>query len=469
MTRKTSLATLDKRFFRATGFSLTSLIKAAAILLVVGIGIGWTLLSTGAEHAKTAEVASGESKPLTDEEKFRDVSMIPGYFHEKRPVERLSILNSKIETAEELVSSGGEYTDKSSETLLFLYGTRCRLEESEGIDAEKSYRRLAELRQAAVASGDKKSVATADFLRAIAATSRLTQRTELADFRFAADVILNLDSNNLVNTVETRKLFVDAINLHSTSKDQESTAIYLDLLADKLIGSPESSISDLGLNLKDYPRYYRFHKAGEKIPHSTPEARLKFYEEMFAIVEKNPPLSPNTYRIIIVLLDSLINKSEIQSASDLTKRLAKAASTLRPEIQAKVDQSIKNIESRIAILGETLDLSGSAANGRPLKLPNGKPTTLIFWRPTDANSTDHLVLLADSEWLDPWETNVLVACSSKISERQLKSFGRQLPNFTVLDNETALRLTVDIGIDLVPYHVSLNQEGKVIRLGSGKN
>ena len=137
-----------------------------------------------------------------------------------------------------------------------------------------------------------------------------------------------------------------------------------------------------------------------------------------------------------------------------------------PNIKAQVDQSIENIETRIATLGETLDLSGSTFDEKPLRMPNGKPTTIVFWRPSHEKSKKHIVLLAESEWFDPWESNVLVACPSRLSEKQLKNAGTLLVEFKVLDNETSIRLATDIGIDLLPYQVSLHKDNKVIRLGA---
>jgi hypothetical protein len=81
-------------------------------------------------------------------------------------------------------------------------------------------------------------------------------------------------------------------------------------------------------------------------------------------------------------------------------------------------------------------------------------------------SAQHVFFLAKSEWLDPWSTNVLIACPFELDEDRLKNAGRELSKFTVLDNATSLRLSIDLGIDLVPYQVSLDKDGKVNRLGN---
>ena len=91
------------------------------------------------------------------------------------------------------------------------------------------------------------------------------------------------------------------------------------------------------------------------------------------------------------------------------KRLGKFASEVNPKVKTNVDQSIESIETRIATLGKTIDLSGSTFDGTPLQLPNGKPTTLVFWQPSNVKSVDHLALLAESEWFDPWASNVAVS------------------------------------------------------------
>jgi hypothetical protein len=466
--KKGFLGNLAKRVFQLTGFHLNSLLKFGAVLLVAAVGIGWTLLYTGAEQdSKTS--GGVEPERLTSEQKFTEISIMPGDFSRRLPVERMGILNSKIKYGEELANSEGKYADQASEMLVFLYGSRCILEESEGLDSEKTYRRLAELRQAALAAGNDERVAAADFLRVVAATNRLNHRSGLPDFRFASDAISNLDSSKLDNIAETERLYIDAVKLHNTSSDQDSTAIFLSLLADKLIDSPESAISDLGLNLKDYPKYVRFYEAVDKLPPSTRESKLEFYDELFAEIDNAPPQSAVTYRIILQLLDRLLNKSDLQTAKLLTKRLAKAASVVSPKIKAKVDQSIENIETRIDSIGKTIDLSGSNFEGATLKMPNGKPTTLVFWRPSDVKSAKHIRLLAESEWFDPWESNVLIACPSQLSEEQLKNAGRKLFQFQVLDNATSERLAIEIGIDLVPYQVSFDKDNKVIRLGGATN
>ena len=97
----------------------------------------------------------------------------------------------------------------------------------EELDSEKTYRRLAQIRQAALSAGNESRVATADFLRALAAGKRLTRRSEQADFRFATDAVLNLDSKRLVDLGEAKELYLDAVNLHNSTADQDSTAIFL--------------------------------------------------------------------------------------------------------------------------------------------------------------------------------------------------------------------------------------------------
>lgn len=461
------LGSLPRKVFDLTGFHIFDVLKFGVVLLIAAVGIAWMLLSSGADQdSKNSAEADLAPKQLTSKEKFRDLSMMPGDFRERLAVEKIGILNAKIETGEELANSGGDYADQASEMLLFLYGTRCSLEEAEGLESEKTYRRLAQLRQSALATGNQGGVATADFLRAIAATNRLKRRPEIADFRFASDAIINLDSKNLLNIREARKLYLDAVELHSKSTEKSYTAIFLSLVADKLIGSPENEVANLGRNLKDYPTYIRFYEAVNDLPYSSHEAKVKFYDELFADLNEFPPQSPTTYRVIIKLLDRLVNRSDLKSASTMVERLAKAASMLSPEIKVKFDQSIEKIETRIAALGKTIDISGSAFNETPLQLPNGKPTTIVFWRPSEVESLEHVILLAESEWFDPWASNVLVACPASLGEEDLKAAALRFNQLTVLDNATSRRLADEMGIDLVPYHVSLDKDNKVIRLGT---
>ena len=470
------LARLPEKVFRLTGVHLRTLIKFGVVLLIAIAGIGWVLLNTSAERAertkraeKDFEVAVHQPKQLTNKEKLREASKLPHNFSEKLPVERIDILNAKIEHAEELAQSDDDYRDRAAIQLVFLYAARCEIEELEGLDSENTYRRLAQLRQEALAAGNEERVATVDFSRASAATSRLTVSAERADFRFASDAILSLDSN-LLKFSAAQKLYVDAVNIHGSSTDKDSALIYLSLIAGKLIDSPNSAISDLGLNLIDYPKYVQFLNSIDSQTFATRELKEKLYGELLAEIEKAPPRSPVTYRVIVQLIDRLANKSEAQTASLLIERLSKATSKIDPKIKTKVDQSIKNLEKRISILEKTLDFSGATTfDETPLSLPNGKRSTLVFWQPSDQKTVNHVVLLAESEWFDPWATNVLLACPSTLSDQQLKLAGKKFRQFKVLDNATSRKLAIGIGIDLLPYHVSLDKDNKVIRLNSPKD
>ena len=92
-----------------------------------------------------------------------------------------------------------------------------------------------------------------------------------------------------------------------------------------------------------------------------------------------------------------------------------------------------------------------------------------FWRLGDEESTDYIQLLANSDRFDPWETNVLMASIAPLNEKELGSAEELNGKFTVLDNATSRRMGIDIGIDLVPYQVSLDKDGKVIRLGDPRD
>ena len=394
---------------------------------------------------------------------------LPADFDQKQPVEKIHLLKSKIVAGEELAKSEGPYAERASDQLVLIYGTLCHLQDLEGIDSQDSYARLAELRQQALEAGNGERVALADFLRAFAATNRLYRSTERADFHFATDAVLNIDSKELVNKEQANVLYLDAIKLHDNSSKQGSTAIYLSILGEKLYGSPVRAISNLGLKLKDHVTYNRYYTAIDILPDMTRESKTQFYNEMIAEIDKNPPQSPITYRVIIRLIDRLLSRSDANFASTLAKRLGKAASMMSPEIRARIDQSIKNIERRIATLGKTVDLSGSKFDGSPLRLPNDKPTTLVFWSIGNEESTDYIQLLANSDRFDPWETNVLMASLAPLSEKELGSAEELNGKFTVLDNATSRRMGIDIGIDLVPYQVSLDKDGKVIRLGDPRD
>ena len=364
-------------------------------MLIVLVGIGLTVFYTNAEQAnKVSGIEGVEAKRLTDGEQFVAVSELPNDFPSKIPVEKIDILESKIAIGEKLVSAEGQYVQRAVDQLVFLYGALCYLEESQEVDSKKSYERLDELRQQALAEGDEQRVAITDFLRVSAATIRLKRRTEQADFRFATDAVQNLDSKNFVNAGQVKKLYDDAIGLHDTSSKQDSTAIFLSTLGDKLVDSPDAKISSLGLSLKDHTKYAAYYAAIDKPPYTTRESKLEFLRELFAKIEKAPPQSLKTYQVVFQLLDRLINKADVFFAGTLTKRLREATPMINPAIRTKVDQSIDNIEKRISTLGKTVDLTGSSFGGSPLQLPNDKPTTLVFWRFGDKKSVSytHLTL-----------------------------------------------------------------------------
>ena len=461
---------LPRIVFETTGFPLNALLKLGAILAITVVGIVWTVLYTDAKPVgDVSEVEILESKRLTSEEQFLEVSQFPSDYAEKQSVEKIGIVKSKIKAGEALARSGGHYSERANDQLVLLYGTLCKLQDLEGIDSQKAYGRLAELRQQAFAADNEARVATADFLRAVSATSRLKRRSERTDFRFATDAVLNLRSRNLANVEQIKELYFDAIELHDTSTEQDSTAIFLSILADKLLDSPERAISNLGLSLKDHAKYARYYAAVEDKPYSTGESKIKFFNVLFEEIEKAPPQSPRTYQVIVQLVDRLLNKSDADFAGTLTKRLGKAASMISPKIKADVDLSIKNIETRIAALGKTIDLSGSKSDGSPLQLPNGKPTTLVFWKFGNLESMEHVQSIANSERFDSFETNVLMAGLSSLNEEQFEKAEDIIGRFTILDNATSNRLGLEFGIDLVPYQVSLDKDGKVIRLGESKN
>ena len=461
---------LSRKVFETTGFPISVLLKIVVISVVAIVGISLTVLYTNAEPTgEISEQEAIETKRLTSEERFREVSQLPLGFSAKLPVEKIGILKSKIEAGEALARSGGHYAERATDQLVLIYGTLCKLLDTEGLDSQKAYSRLAEIRQQALAAGNEERVASADFLRALLATSRLKRLNTETDFRFATDAVLNIRSKNLVQTDRVKRIYIEAIDLHDTSSEQASTEIFLSILGDKLVNSPVRAISNLGLNLKDHPKYAQYYAAIDKQPYSTQESKLQFFNELFAKIEKAPPQSPKTYQVVTQLIDRLLNKSDATFAVTLTKRLGKAASMMSPKIKADVDLSINNIETRIASLGRTLDLSGSKSDGSPLKLPNGKPTTIIFWRFGDKESMKHIRMVANSERFDTWETNVLMAGLSPLSEEQFTKAEDIIGRRTILDNATSSRLGTEIGIDLVPYQVSLDKDGKVIRLGKSKN
>jgi len=263
-----------RKVFKTTQIPLGLQLRIGAVLLVAVIGIGLTFLYMEGEPDGGAGV---EAKRLTSEEQFIAVSKLPPDFAEKLPVEKIDILRSKIEAGEELVSSGDQYAEHASDQLVSLYGTLCQVQVLEGLSAFKTYERLAELREEAVAEGNEELAASANYHCAMAATSRLLEHTEQNDFSYAAHAVLRLESKNLVNIEQISDYYRYVIDLHNRSSKQDSTAIFLSVLGDKLIGSPVRDISLLGRNLKDYPRYARFYAAIVTQPYTTRESKLEFF------------------------------------------------------------------------------------------------------------------------------------------------------------------------------------------------
>ncbi len=463
-------ANLPKRVFDLTGFRLGDILKLVAVVLAAVVGIGYIVLyADGEKDGEPSDPNTVISRGPSDEEKLRDISQLPGQFSNLQPVEQLGLLSSKIELGEELANTSDEFKEQAIEQLVPLYGARCNIEESTGMDSEQTYLRIAGLRQEALAAGNSKRVATLDFYRALAATNRLTLRGERADFRFATDAVLSLESKNLTNPSEATKLFAYAIRVQQYSPDPSSAKIFLSILADKMSGSPEPQVSKIGRSLEDYPKYHPFYEAAMELPDSSREARLQLYKDLFALIKDSPPRSAATYKIIVRLLDRLVNRADVNTARILIQRVSEIAENADPEIKVMVDESIENIQKRIASLGSKVDLAGATHDGSPLQLPNGKPTTLVFWRPNVVESSDYVRNLVESNLFDQWNSNVLVVCQSELSKEQLYNAASEVSNFTITDNATSKRLANEFGIDLVPYQISLDKDGVVLRLGAAAN
>jgi len=467
---KKSYERFKRRFRRNTGYSFSQVMKGAALLVIAVVGIGLTVLFTNAEQSdKPSGITGIESKQLSSAEQFLVVTDLPKDFAKRKPVEMISILKSKIETGEELAGSEGHYAQRGTDQLVTIYGTLCYLQESAGIDSSRALTRLVELRQQAVGEGNEARVAVADFYRALSATESLNRRNESGDFRFATEAISALDSKHMVNPKQFSRLCDSAIELHDNSPNQDRTAILLSTLGDKLASSPVSAISSLGLNMKDHAKYARYYVALDELPYTTRESKLEFFREMFTEIEKAPPQSLKTYQVVFQLIDRLVNKSDAFFAGILTKRLREATPMISPTIRTKVNKSINGIETRVALLGKTVDIFGSKFDGSPLQFPNDKPTTLVFWRHGHLESMEYLKSLATSSRFNPWATNVLVACLSKQPVEEFEKLAQEIGKFTVLDYPTSVRLGGQLAIEFVPYEISLDKDGKVLRLGAPKH
>ena len=461
-----SFLTFPERVLELTGFRLGSILAFGAVLLVPVIGIAFAKFYAEAKIDRNSSNTGIVQQEPTDAAKLRNVSQVPANFFKLPPVDQLDLVNSKIEIGEELAKSDNELADQSIEQLVSLYGLRCSLEELEGIAPEQTYRRMAELRQDALAAGNKERAATLNLLRALAATNRLNRSAEQSDFRFASDAILNLDSNDFVDINLAKKLFVNVTNLLENSPDKDSAKVFMSVVSAKLNESPELEISNIGRSLRDYPSYAPYFRAATEPQDLSRESKRKFYNDMFEVIDKSPPHAAATYKMIVQLLDRLVNRTDIEVARLAIERLGKTASNVDPVVKLEVDQSLQNIQTRVAALGSKVDLSGSVFDGSPLQLPNGRKTKLVFWRPNAAESQAYVENLVGSERFDQWESNVLIVTQGNFSEEQLKVAATNLPSFTVVDSATSVRWINQFGIDRLPYHVSLDIEGVVTRLSA---
>ncbi len=460
-------STFKDKIFHTTGMSVGGLVKLVIVLAIAAGGIAFIVLEEGAQKSSPDDrpVTMVDPKRKTSEQKYMEVSLMPADFNKKRPVERIEIVLAKIKSCEELVRGGGQYADRATDQLVNLYGIYCELQDSAGLDAEKSYSRLSQLRQQAAEVGNEQRVAKADFLRAYAATARLRKYDEKSDFRFAADAVLNLESKNLVNVKELNKLYSVATLLHDEASEKDNSTIFLSLLADKLIESAVTPISNLGLNLKDYPVYSRFYAAIDKRAFTTRESKFELFRNLFATIEKNPPQSPRTYETTLRFFDDLLNQSDAKYAGVLSLRLTKAASMVSPKIKAYVERAISNIGRRVATIGKPMDLAGAKWDGTALVLPNENPTVLVFWSSDNTKSTNYIKELARSDRFDPWATNILLASVTELTDEELKKYSIAMRKFTFLDYATSQKMMQQLGIDRVPYMVTMDKSGSPIRFG----
>ncbi len=453
--------------FNATGLSFRTLGLGVTFLAIAVVGIFSTVLYTNARQvSEVSGIENVQLEKMTAKEMFFELTKLPPYFPSLQAVEKIGILRSKIRVGEELMQSQDRMKAQALAPLVKYYGVICFLQEEQGIDPGKDYVQFANYRDQAAASGEKRSVASADFYRVLAATQRLYRRTKQADFRFAEDAVARLNSDNIVDVKQMNLLYATATKLHDTSSNPQSTAELLSLLGDKISRCTKPEVSSIGLNLKDHVRFARFHAAVQGKPYTTRESKLQFFREMFEEIERDPPQSPRIYHTALVLIDRLLNKSEGFFAGTLVTRIRKASLNVAPQFRPIVDRAIDNLVTRLEKIGETVELSGADLKGAPLRLPNANPTELLFYKPSDVKSMKYVKSFAESNLFNPWDTNILVACNSQQSVEELKKTAEALGTFTILDNETASRFTKTFAIDLIPYQVSFDKDGKVIRLGS---
>ena len=465
--KQSRLSKFKKKLFRATGISLGNFGKGAAFIAIALIGIYVTVFYTNARDASDVSgIEDVEPVKLTTEELLIKLTKMPARFSSMRTIEKIDVFRSKVKVGEELVESEGGLAERAVDPLIEFYGALCFLQEEQGIDPEKDYMKLATYRQQAAGLGNVGSVASADFFRALAATHRLYRRTERADFHFAADAVLNLDSEKLNGLERINTLYSTAIKLHDTSSKQESTAKFLSVLGEIISAAPNPKISNLGLNLKDHARFSQFHAAVESKPYTTRESKLQFFRDMFEEIEKAPARSLRIYQTALVLIDRLLNKSEGFFAGTLMKRIRKASSHVSPNIKPLVDEAIGNVEIRLNTLGKAVDLSGSDFRGSPLQLPKANPTVLLFCTTSNKKSMEYVKSIAQSDRYNPWSTNFLVASTSPQSAEELEKIAQQFSPFIVLDNGTSSRLAKAFAIDRIPYQVAFDKDRVVIRLGA---
>ena len=459
-----SSPSFEKRFFQATGLSFNAVMKLLGGLTLILCVLGFTVLSQGSEES-TGGLESVNLNQKTEDEKFIALTQLPEDFEDKESVERIEILNAAIELGEELSKPGGQYEQKATARLIELYGARFSAEALEGLNSENSSDRLAQLRADALALSDQERVAKVDSFCVLATTNRLCRTDEKADFVALADAISNLNGEFLVDPDFSKAISEAAIKLCDSSAKPQSTATILSRLGDKFNGSPTSEVFELGLKLKDYPHYRRFYTEVDKQSSATREAKIQFLRELFTTIEKHPPQSVLTYQMTTTLLDDLLNLTDVKYVRDLMGRLEKAALTVHPKTKSYVKQAIKKVETRVSVIGRTLDLTGSNCLGLSLELPNGKPTVIVFWQCGHEESEAYIEALSHSAPFDPWANNFLLACVSTLNKEEFNVVNKMVGSSTQLDNATAHRMQGELGVDRVPYLVTLDKDDRVVRVG----
>ena len=468
---------LETRIFKATGMSIQRFVLVVIGSIGILVAIVVTVMhengkKTSADPREAASIALDDAASrlkMSQEEMYSEVSSVIKGFDARNSLEKITLLNGKVELCHSLIDSNSDFVEDAKDRLIRIYGLRMTLEDKEGINSSESSEKLDQLRSRAVQEGNKERVNLADFVIAFARMKRLETNNTLEDFRLTAEAIQRIDAGALKNTRLVSQLQGVAIGLFDNLEEKKNITELLKFMGAKFSQSQDVKISEMGLDIRDYPFFSRFYLEIQASAFTSRDKRFALFRDLFEQIEKTPPVGPQAYRETIFFLDKLLNEKDSEYIGVLLDKLTKAAAATAPKLKSKVELAISRMGKRAAALGKVADLSGSRADGSALGLPNGKKTIMVFWRSNDLKSTEFAKSLAFSNRFDTWTTNIVFASDSEHSDRAKRMIARSMSKSIVLDGPTSNAMIERFGLDRVPYVVTFDKDGTVLRMSDDVN